>query len=225
MELSFKSFFFREQAAATREKNSHNLACGSGTIISPEGAVLTANHVVENAPEIFIINGFEIFPAKLVKSLPESDIAILKILESERNFEFCSLSEKPRYPLGLQVFNISFPDVKSQGFDAKLTKSYIACEEAPFSKNCFQIDAEISPGSSGSAIFDRSGEIIGVVSCRLFDEKDSDNFPRNVTYVVKSDSFGKAIRPYLPRRSSPSAGGFIDATAASVMVFSSPSNR
>jgi len=213
---SFRQFWNLERLKESI--TAKGIYSGSGTIISPKGMVLTANHVVEQANDIFIVHQFNIFPAKLVKSLPESDVAILKILESERDFEFCLVSEKPRYSLGLQVFNISFPDVKSQGFDAKLTKSYISCEEAPFSRNCFQVDAEISPGSSGSAIFNRSGEIIGVVSCRLFDTDDSGNTPRNITYAVKSDGFTKGLKPYLSMRTAPPAGSIIEAAEASSVI-------
>lgn len=221
MELSFKSFFFREQAAAARKRSSRNLACGSGTIISPNGIVLTANHVVDQATKIFVINKFEIFSAKLVKSLPESDVAVLKILEAEKKFEYCPVSEKPRFTLGSPVFNISFPNIKDEGFDPKLAKSYISCEESPFSQDYFQIEAELSEGSSGSAIFNRSGEIIGIVSCHLFDAEDLGNTPHNVTYAVKSDRFNKALKAYASRQSSPSPSSLIGpAKAASVIVLS-----
>ncbi len=137
-------------------------ALGSGFVISPDGYVVTNNHVIEGADEITIefFAGNEL-PAEVVGTDPNTDIALLKVDSEELpHVEFGdSAGEGARVgdwvmamgnPLG-QGFSVSAGIVSARG--RALSGTY---------DDYIQTDAAINRGNSGGPLFNMSGEVIGV---------------------------------------------------------------
>ena len=137
-------------------------ALGSGFIISPDGYVVTNNHVIENAEEIMIeLFSHEELPATVIGTDPKTDIALLKVDATDLPYvEFGdSNGEGSRVgdwvmamgnPLG-QGFSVSAGIISARG--RELAGTY---------DDYIQTDAAINRGNSGGPLFNMEGEVIGV---------------------------------------------------------------
>ncbi len=140
---------------------------GSGTIISSEGYVLTNYHVVEDATEIHVTmsNGTK-YPAQIVGSDPENDLAIIQITSTEkRGFKAVNLGDSGSLDVGQKVYAIGNPF----GLNSTLTTGIISATGRPLTtsdgrviENVIQTDAPINPGNSGGPLINTEGEMIGI---------------------------------------------------------------
>lgn len=153
--------FFNEFGRGDNAPRRGN-ALGSGFIISPDGYVVTNNHVIEGAEEIMIeLFSHEELPATVVGTDPNTDIALLKVDATDLPFvEFGdSNGEGARVgdwvmamgnPLG-QGFSVSAGIISARG--RELAGRY---------DDYIQTDAAINQGNSGGPLFNMEGEVIGV---------------------------------------------------------------
>jgi len=141
---------------------------GSGVLISPDGQILTAAHVVQTAEQVVVqfADGTR-RPAKIVSSAPSADVALLKVDEMPSSVHPAVIGNSDPMQIGDRVFVVGAP------FDLSytLTVGYISgrrtlqqTEGSPSSRELFQTDAAINKGSSGSPMFNMKGEVIGI--CR-----------------------------------------------------------
>ena len=135
---------------------------GSGVIVSPEGHILTNNHVIEEADDIeVVLTDGRRAAAKVLGSDPESDLALLKI----------SLDKLPVIVLG-QSENLRVGDVAlaignpfgvgqtvTSGIVSALGRNQLGINTF---ENFIQTDAAINPGNSGGALVDVNGQLIGI---------------------------------------------------------------
>ena len=142
---------------------------GSGVLISAEGDILTAAHVVQTADEVLIeFPGGEILRGLVVSSLPHADVALVRAIgELPAGVEPAVLGDSARVRVGEQVFVVGAP----LGVSHTLTVGHISArrsESSLFSAveamEFFQTDAAINQGNSGGPMFDMRGEVIGIVS-------------------------------------------------------------
>ncbi|MCQ2278699.1 MAG: serine protease [Bacteroidales bacterium] len=169
-------------------------ATASGTCfaISSNGYLATAYHVVEGASRIRIkgVNGNfdKNYPAKVVASDRENDVAILRISDPS----FSSLGRIP-YEInfgvanvGEEVFVLGFPLRALMGDDIKLTTGVVSSRSGFQGDNtCYQISATVQSGNSGGPLFNSNGEVIGVISSRLMVE--------SAAYAVKTSYLQRLI--------------------------------
>lgn len=141
---------------------------GSGVLISEDGKILTAAHVVQAADKIVVefLDGQQI-RAKVVSSAPWADVALLELEEIPRVNKPVPLGDSDTVQVGDKVFVIGVP----YGLSHTLTVGYISSRHmAPsptgsLSKvEVFQTDAAINRGNSGGPLFTMNGEVIGIVS-------------------------------------------------------------
>jgi serine protease Do len=136
---------------------------GSGFFISPDGYAITARHVIEHGTSIEIeTDDGTTYPAKLVGSDPQSDIALLKV-EGGGDFRFVEIAdEAPR--IGEWVIAVGNPF----GLGGTVTAGIVSArarEIGPDNYTDFiQIDAPVNQGNSGGPTFDVAGRVIGVNS-------------------------------------------------------------
>ena len=163
---------------------------GSGFLISKEGLVATAFHVVDGAAKITIKTSKGTHEAKILSSDKSNDIAILKILGIKEPLVAASIASSSDVQLGQSVFTLGFPNIDVQGFNLKMTKGDISSvsgiQDDP---RQFQISVPVQAGNSGGPLFDESGNIVGIVVSKLnaaFMAKHSGDLPQNVNYAVKS---------------------------------------
>ena len=135
---------------------------GSGVIMSPEGYVLTNNHVVEGADEIeVVLPDARRTSAKVIGTDPESDLAVLKI--SLDKLPVMTLGNSDQLQVGDQVLAIGNPfgvgQTVTSGIVSALGRNQLGINTF---ENFIQTDAAINPGNSGGALTDIGGHLMGI---------------------------------------------------------------
>lgn len=159
MDDPFFRNFFGEGVPQERLQSS----LGSGVIVSPEGYVLTNNHVVAQADEIVVAlkDGREI-KARIIGADPGTDLALLKI--GLNNLPVLPFRESPMQ-VGDVVLAIGNPfgvgQTVTQGIISALSRQGLGINTY---EDFIQTDAAINPGNSGGALIDVSGNMVGINS-------------------------------------------------------------
>jgi S1-C subfamily serine protease len=141
---------------------------GSGVLISADGKVMTAAHVVHAMDEIFVeVLGGERVSARVVASEPAADLSLLQLDHIPKGAQPARLGDSDKVRVGQQVLVIGAPYGLSHSFSAGWISAkwlpntaYRAMPLAEF----FQTTATINTGNSGGPMFNWAGEVIGVVS-------------------------------------------------------------
>ena len=142
-------------------KPTPSLAQGSGFFISPDGLVVTNNHVVEDAEDITVtLENGDKFPAKLVGVDPRTDVALIKVNAEGKTFPFVEFSSKdPR--VGDWVLAVGNPF----GLGGTVTAGIISAHNRDIGSGPYdylQIDAAVNRGNSGGPSFDLDGKVVGM---------------------------------------------------------------
>ena len=138
------------------------MGLGSGVIMSPEGYILTNNHVVEAADEITVVlNDGRRTQAKLVGTDPETDLAVLKIKLDQ--LPVMVMSKADQIQVGDIVLAIGNPfgvgQTVTSGIVSALGRNQLGINTF---ENFIQTDAAINPGNSGGALVDVQGNLLGI---------------------------------------------------------------
>ena len=150
-------FFFGDQNPGEAQTG-----LGSGVIVSPNGYILTNNHVVEGADEIeVILNDTRKARAKVIGTDPDTDLAILKI-ELDK-LPVIVLGDSDALLVGDAVLAIGNPFGVGQtvtgGIVSALGRNQLGINTF---ENFIQTDAAINPGNSGGALVDLNGNLLGI---------------------------------------------------------------
>lgn len=135
---------------------------GSGVIVTPQGHILTNNHVIENAEEIevFLRDGRQL-TASVVGADPETDLAVLHI--HTRDVPNIAFGNSSALAVGDVVLAIGNPfglgQTVSQGIISATGRNQLGINVF---ENYIQTDAAINPGNSGGALINARGELIGI---------------------------------------------------------------
>src|SRR5271166_5791464 len=160
----FRQFFGgrmpQQQQQQPRSERSQSL--GSGVIVSPDGYILTNNHVIDGATEIKVsFADKREYPAKLIGTDPLTDVAVIKI--SEHNLPTLTLSDSSHAQIGDVVLAIGDPfglgGTVTMGIVSATGRSGLGIERF---EDFIQTDAPINPGNSGGALINTRGELIGI---------------------------------------------------------------
>ncbi len=151
-------FFFGDQPANAQPQTG----LGSGVIVSPEGYILTNNHVVEEADEIEVqLSDGRRAAARTVGTDPETDLAILKI--ELPNLPVILLGNADQLEVGDVVLAIGNPfgvgQTVTSGIVSALGRTQLGINTF---ENFIQTDAAINPGNSGGALVDVNGHLMGI---------------------------------------------------------------
>jgi Do/DeqQ family serine protease len=136
---------------------------GSGVVVSPEGYILTNNHVIEGADEIEVAsNDGHKYKAQLVGADPESDLAVLRI-PADHALTAISFGSSDNLRVGDVALAIGNPfgvgQTMTSGIVSALGRSHLGINTF---ENFIQTDAAINPGNSGGALVDANGALIGI---------------------------------------------------------------
>jgi S1-C subfamily serine protease len=156
---------FAWQALALEGEGSEDAATTTGTCfaVSPDGLVLTAQHVVEGAARIAVrfVGGAPLL-AKVEKVDSETDVALLRVAGPTP--EYLNLADDGAVRLGEPVFTVGFPAVDVLGEEPKYSEGSVGAlaglEGAPPS---LQLSIAVQPGSSGGPVVNDHGEVVGIV--------------------------------------------------------------
>jgi serine protease Do len=159
----FRQFFGNQVPDDTRERTLKERSLGSGVIVSPDGYILTANHVVADADEVrvTIADNKKEFVAKIVGKDAATDVAVLKI--DADNLPAVTLGDSDQLEIGDLVLAIGNPfnvgKTVTMGIVSALGRSGLHLNAY---EDFIQTDAAINPGNSGGALIDAEGRLIGI---------------------------------------------------------------
>lgn len=160
MDPFFRQFFGNMFPQVPTQQREH--ALGSGVIVSPNGYILTNNHVIQHASDIRVmLLDKRVFKGKVVGADPQTDLAVVKI----------DATGLPTAPLGdsttLHVGDMVFAFGNPFGLDFTVTKGIVSALgrsglNIENYEDFIQTDAAINPGNSGGALVNIHGQVIGV---------------------------------------------------------------
>src|SRR5664280_1289837 len=149
----------RGHHSMTRKEQS----LGSGVIVSPEGYILTANHVIEGADEIKVAlaSGGKEFIAKVIGSDPPTDVSVLKI--SAKDLPAVTIADSDKLEVGDVVLAIGNPfnvgQTVTMGIVSALGRTSLEINQY---ESCIRSDAATNPGNSRGALVDAEGRLVGI---------------------------------------------------------------
>ncbi len=144
---------------------------GSGSIIDVKGHILTNHHVVADAQklEVTLADGSK-WPAKLVGSDPDNDLAVIKIETPKEKLKVIAMGDSRNLRIGQKVLAIGNPfglqRTLTTGIISSLGRT-IRSDVGTLMEDIIQTDAAINPGNSGGPLLNSDGEIIGINSAIL----------------------------------------------------------
>ncbi len=145
-----------------REQREH--ALGSGVIVSPDGYIVTNNHVVKNATDIkVLLNDKRTLTGKVVGADPQTDVAVIKI--DAHGLTTAPIGDSSALKVGDTVmafgnpFGLNF--TVTRGTVSALGRSDMNIEQNGF-EDFIQTDAAINPGNSGGPLVNVRGQVIGI---------------------------------------------------------------
>ena len=205
--------FFGDRMGDGKEMTRRENWLGSGVIVTPDGYILTANHVVEGADEIKvgISNDKNEYTAQVIGTDKATDIAVLKI--AANNLPAITRGDSDQVEVGDTVLAIGNPfglgQTVTRGIVSALGRSLpMEDEENPYNRvaryqDFIQTDASINKGNSGGALIDSEGRLIGVNDAIVSPSGTSAGIgfavPINMARGVMESivNGGKVIRGYL----------------------------
>ncbi len=141
---------------------------GTGVVISSDGQVMTANHVVELADAVVVeFASGELISAKVISANASSDVALLQLDSLPKSLSVAKLGDSDKIRVGEQIFVIGSP----YGVEHTLSVGYVTGRReigrvrgqlTPV--EYLQTDAVINQGNSGGPMFNLRGEVVGIVS-------------------------------------------------------------
>jgi serine protease Do len=195
--------FFGGQSPQTQGKQTLQ-GLGSGVIVSPDGYILTANHVVSGADEIMVGLGVELrkYKAKKVGTDPGTDVALLKI--DEQNLPAMNFADSDKARAGDIVLAIGNPfglrQTVTMGIISAVGRGGIGIVDY---ENFIQTDAAINMGNSGGALVDTEGRLLGI-NTAIFSRSGGNQgigfaIPANLAREVMQSlrEKGRVIRGYI----------------------------
>jgi Do/DeqQ family serine protease len=150
-----------------QERQSKQAGLGSGVIVSPDGYILTNNHVVEGADELkVLLSDDREFTAKVIGADPKTDVAVVKI-EADK-LPVITLADSDKLRVGDVVFAVGNPldvgQTVTMGIVSAKNRNVKILEEVGGYEDYIQTDAAINMGNSGGALVDARGRLIGINS-------------------------------------------------------------
>ena len=159
----FRKFFGHQfQNLQPQQQQQPQLTGGSGFFVSPDGFIVTNNHVIKDASQITVVlNDGRECPAVVKGSDPRTDLALLKI--EEKDLPYLAFGDSDTLKVGEWVVAIGNPF----GLEATLTVGIVSAKGrqdvgVASYEDFIQTDAAINPGNSGGPLFNLQGQVIGV---------------------------------------------------------------
>jgi Do/DeqQ family serine protease len=201
----FFSRLFGENLGIPRERIQNSL--GSGVLVSPEGVVVTNNHVIQGGGEaeitVALSDGRE-FPAKVVIKDEQTDLAVLRLDAKGAQFPALEFDDSDSLEVGDLVLAIGDPfgvgQTVTSGIVSALARTQVGISDYQF---FIQTDAAINPGNSGGALVDMDGRLAGI-NTAIFSRSGGSHgigfaIPSNMVRLVVQAAVkgGKVQRPWL----------------------------
>ena len=203
----FRQFFgndFNGNLPRRAPQQQRERGLGSGVVMTPDGYILTNNHVVDGATDVSVaLADKREFKAKVVGTDPKSDLAVLKI--DAANLPCITVGDSSRVEVGDYALAVGNPfgvgQTVTMGIVSATGRSHLGIEDY---EDFIQTDAPINPGNSGGALVNDHGELIGVNTAIIAHGSDGNQgigfaIPVNMARTVMQQivEHGKVTRAYL----------------------------
>jgi Do/DeqQ family serine protease len=153
---SFEDLFYG------RNSQRAQVGTGSGVIISPDGYIITNNHVINGANQISITsNDNKIYDAKLIGSDEKTDIALLKI-DTDEELPFVTFGDSDQAKIGEWVLAVGNPFNLTSTVTAGIISAKSRDLTGQNHQSFIQTDAAVNPGNSGGALVNANGDLVGI---------------------------------------------------------------
>jgi Do/DeqQ family serine protease len=184
------------------------MGSGSGVVVSPDGYIVTNNHVVAGAEQMTVtFNDRYTTSAKVVSTDPSTDLAVIKV--EEKNLPYMEFGNSDDVRLGQWVLAVGYPF----SLDATVTAGIVSAKGRSIGINrqqstsaiesFIQTDAAVNPGNSGGALVNTQGQLVGINSAIASPSGTYTGYayaiPANIVRKVVGDlkQYGKVQRGYL----------------------------
>ena len=186
--------------------NNMSVAYGSGVVISPDGYIVTNNHVVEGASKIEVtFNDKHKRTATIIGNDPSTDLALIKV--DAKDLEYLTFADSDNVKVGEWVLAVGNPfnltSTVTAGIVSAKARNINILGDGSTIESFIQTDAAINPGNSGGALVDMDGNLIGInaaIASRTGSyEGYSFAIPSNIVKKVVEDflQYGSLQRAYL----------------------------
>jgi serine protease Do len=163
---------------------------GSGFVVSPDGLIVTNNHVVDGADRLTVTLDGREYPAEVRGTDPETDLALIQV-EAGRQLPYLKLGDSDELSVGDWIMVIGSP----LGLDHTVTVGVVSAKGRslqvldPSFENFIQTDAAINFGNSGGPLVNLAGEVVGIATLINFGAE-------NIGFAVPVSTL-KSILPQL----------------------------
>lgn len=138
------------------------IGTGSGVIISPDGYIVTNNHVIDKARTLEVtLNNNKSYEAEVIGADPSSDIALLKI-GVEKALPYLAFGDSDNAKIGEWVLAVGNPFNLTSTVTAGIVSAKARSISPGRNQSFIQTDAAVNPGNSGGALVNTSGDLIGI---------------------------------------------------------------
>ena len=187
-----------------RQQSEREDSLGSGVIVSPDGYILTNNHVIDGASDVRVtFSDKRQLTAKIVGTDPKTDIAVLKVEGSD--FPAITIGDSTKVQVGDYALAIGDPfgvgQTVTMGIISAKNRGNLGIEDY---EDFIQTDAPINPGNSGGALINDRGELVGINTAILSRGSGGNEgigfaIPVNLARSVMTQilEHGKVTRAYL----------------------------
>lgn len=165
--------------------SSNSVSTGTGFLLSPKGYIVTCQHVVEDATNIYVIDNStpnNRLAASVVVSDKNNDLCILKVngLSIDSNSSLPYGFDTGLNRTGESVFCMGYPLTQVMGNEIKVTNGIISSVTGfEGDTSCYQVSTPVQAGNSGGPLFNSSGNVIGIINSKIPQAE-------NVSYAVKT---------------------------------------
>ncbi|TMU56836.1 trypsin-like peptidase domain-containing protein [Flagellimonas algicola] len=152
---SLSDFFYGFERQQTPQ-----IGTGSGVIISPDGFIVTNNHVIANASQLEVtLNSKKTYEAEVIGADSNTDIALLKI-DVDRPLPYLAFGDSDNSRVGEWVLAVGNPF----SLTSTVTAGIVSAKARSLGRNqsFIQTDAAVNPGNSGGALVNTNGDLIGI---------------------------------------------------------------
>jgi len=168
----------------TKDGLGKPLAQGSGFLVSNDGKVVTNYHVINGAAsaEVLLSTGASYTVAGLLSSNQAHDLALLKIKTTSDEFRFLALGDSDKVQVGEQVVALGSP----LGLEGTVSPGFVSGVRDLNGITLLQTTAPISPGNSGGALINLTGQVVGVPTSSLTLVEGKTTVSQNLNFAVPS---------------------------------------
>jgi len=150
--------FFYGSGGAQRSQ----VGTGSGVIITPDGYIVTNNHVIDKANKLQVtLNNNKTYEAELIGADPNSDIALIKI-EADVKLPYLAFGDSDNTKIGEWVLAVGNPFNLTSTVTAGIVSAKARNLDPRRNQSFIQTDAAVNPGNSGGALVNTNGDLVGI---------------------------------------------------------------